>query len=53
MKRSYIIVAVVVALLIAVVAIKSCKKLEIKQTNTDDKATLSIEVKKEKPEDAK
>ena len=48
MKRNYIIAAIVLALIIAVVAVKSCKKLEIKQKNTDDKSSLSIEVKKEK-----
>jgi hypothetical protein len=53
MKRNYIIAAIVIALLIAVVAVKSCKKLEIKQKSTDDKSTLSIEIKKEKPEDTK
>ena len=53
MKRNYIIAAIIIALIIAVVAIKSCQKLEIKQKSTDDKSTLSIEVKKEKPEDTK
>lgn len=53
MKRNYIIAAIVIVLLIAVAAVKSCKKLEIKQKSTDDKSTLSVEVKKEKPEDIK
>lgn len=52
MKTQYII-GIIIALIVAAIVVKSCKKIEIKQKNTDDKSSLSIEVKKEKPEDIK
>jgi len=49
-------VGIIIALVVVFIVLKSCegtKKVEILQKSTDDKSTLTVEIKKEKPEDIK